>query len=75
MNMIVSTCVSYCEMNCCYGAGTNEAAIIEVLTTHDAKQRFAIRERYQSLCGKVRLNNVESRLTAISRLTAHTKTL
>lgn len=33
--------------------GTNEAAIIEVLAVHDAKQRFLIRERYSSLCGKV----------------------
>lgn len=45
------------------GAGTNEAAIIEVLTSHDAKQRFAIRERYQSLCGKELIKELKSELS------------
>jgi hypothetical protein len=45
------------------GAGTNEATIIEVLTSHDAKQRFAIRERYQALCGKDLMKELKSELS------------
>lgn len=45
------------------GSGTNEAAIIEVLATHDAKQRFLIRERYSSLCGKDLMKELKSELS------------